>query len=171
VIDCRKDGNTLNPNDISKSRQKLYEPAWGTRKVLYDFVQGSNPRLPKISPYFMLAAVKKPAVRPQINAPPSLHVFYICSFEIFLFDLVLEVLPCDQIWDVIVVVVFLVFTTCFLLHRLITLGKLSEGGEGVRAELVEDTGDEFGEFLVFTVSIDGKGVGWDSGVDCRRDRN
>ena len=60
VIDCRKDGNTLNPNDISISRHKLYEPAWGTRKVLYGFVQGSNPRLPKISPYFMLAAVIKP---------------------------------------------------------------------------------------------------------------
>jgi hypothetical protein len=89
----------------------------------------------------------------------------------FLFDLVLEVLPCDQIWDVIIIVVFLVFTTCFLLHRLITFGKLSEGGKGVWAELVEDTGDEFGEFLVFTVSIDGKGVGWYSGVDCKRDRN
>ena len=89
----------------------------------------------------------------------------------FLFDLVLEVLPCDQIWDVIIVIVFLVFTACFLLHRLITLGKLSEGGKGVWAKLVEDTGDEFGEFLVFTVSVDGKGVGWYSGVDCKRDRN
>ena len=32
--------------------------------------------------------------------------------------------------------------------------------------MVEDAGDEFGEFLVFAVSVDGKGVGWDGGVDC-----
>jgi hypothetical protein len=33
--------------------------------------------------------------------------------------------------------------------------------------LVEDTGDEFGEFLVFTVSVDGKGVRRHGGVDCK----
>jgi len=32
--------------------------------------------------------------------------------------------------------------------------------------LVEDTRDEFGEFLVFAVSVDGKGVGWYGGVNC-----
>jgi hypothetical protein len=50
---------------------------------------------------------------------------------------------------------------------LVALGEFSERGKGVGAELVEDTRDEFGEFLVLAVSVDGEGVRWDSGVDCK----
>jgi hypothetical protein len=81
-----------------------------------------------------------------------------------LFDLVLEVLSCHQIRDVIVIVILLVFTTC-LLHRLVALGKLSERGKGVGAELIQDAGDEFGEFLVLTVTVDGEGVRWYCSMD------
>ena len=100
----------------------------------------------------------------------SYHAFqyllrHICARS--LFDLTLKVLPRDQIWDVIIIIVLLVITALCLLHRLVALGKFSERGKGVGAELVEDTGDEFSKFLVLTVTIDSKGVSWDSGVDCR----
>jgi ABC-type uncharacterized transport system permease subunit len=85
-----------------------------------------------------------------------------------LFDLSLKVLPSDQIRDVIIIViVLLVITTAFLLHGLVTLGELSERSKGVGAELVEDTGYEFSKFLVFTVTVDSEGIGWDGGVNCR----
>jgi hypothetical protein len=48
---------------------------------------------------------------------------------------------------------------------LVALGEFSERGKGVGAELVEDTRDEFGEFLVLAVSVDGEGVGWYSCVN------
>ena len=32
--------------------------------------------------------------------------------------------------------------------------------------MVEDAGDEFGEFFVFAGAVDGEGVGGDGGVDC-----
>lgn len=51
-------------------------------------------------------------------------------------------------------------------QSLVRLGELSERGKRVGAELVEDTGDELGEFLVLTVTVDGEGVGGESGVDC-----
>lgn len=84
-----------------------------------------------------------------------------------LFDLVLKVLSLDQIWDIIIIliIILLVLTTFGLLHRLVALGELAEGGKGIRAELVEDTWDELGELFVFTVTVDGKGVGWNSSVD------
>lgn len=83
-----------------------------------------------------------------------------------LFDLVLEVLARNQIWDVIIIIVVLLVLTAFLLlHGLVALGKLSEGCEGVGAELVEDTGDKLSELLILTVSVDGEGVGWDGGVN------
>lgn len=44
-----------------------------------------------------------------------------------LFDLTLKVLPRNQIWDfIIIVIVLLVLTALGLLHRLVALGKLSE---------------------------------------------
>jgi hypothetical protein len=48
---------------------------------------------------------------------------------------------------------------------LVALGKLSERGQRIRAELVENARDEFSELLVFTVSVDGKGVRWNCSVD------
>jgi hypothetical protein len=48
---------------------------------------------------------------------------------------------------------------------LVALGEFSEGSEGVGAELVENAWDKLGELLVFTVAVDGEGVGWNSGVN------
>ena len=83
-----------------------------------------------------------------------------------LFNLILESLACNQIWNIILILIILTFAALLLLHGLVALGKLSEGCEGVGAELVENTGYEFGEFLVLAVTVDSKGVGWDCGMNC-----
>jgi hypothetical protein len=79
----------------------------------------------------------------------------------YLLDLALKVLALNEVGNLVVVLTLLV-----LLHGLVALGELAEGGEGVGAELVQDTGDEFGELLVLAVAGDGIGVGRDGGVDC-----
>lgn len=145
------------------------------RKALYDFVQASNPSYRK---YRLVHAgshdiaqefPQNPSNQCSIH-PPKSQILRCCGACSSLFDLVLKVLAGDQIWDVIIIiiVVLLIFTTFLLLHGLVALSQLSEGGKGVGAELVEDTGDEFSELLVLTVSVDGEGVGWDGGVDCGR---
>jgi hypothetical protein len=109
-------------------------------------------------------AFMSPCASLKINA----HIMRSSSFSHAsgLFDLTLEVFPRNQIWDVIIIIViFLVITPFCLLHRLVALGKLSERGQGIGAELIEDTGDEFSEFLVFTVTVDSEGVSWDGSVD------
>jgi uncharacterized membrane protein len=82
-----------------------------------------------------------------------------------------------QVWD-IVVVVFVLSTvrsadagaagaaTVLGLDRLVRLGELAQGGERVRAELVEDARDELGELLDLTGAVDGEGVGGKGGVNC-----
>ena len=88
------------------------------------------------------------------------------------FNFTLKVLARDQIGDIIVVILVLIPTattataTFLLLQALIALGQFAERGQAVGAELVEDAGDEFGEFFVFAVAVDGEGVGGDGGVDC-----
>ncbi len=81
-----------------------------------------------------------------------------------LFNSVLEVLALHQIGDIILILVLLV-TTLALLHVLVALGELAKGSEGVGAELVQDAGDELGEFLLLAVAVEGEGVGGDGGVD------
>ncbi|RBQ90199.1 hypothetical protein VDGD_20520 [Verticillium dahliae] len=78
-----------------------------------------------------------------------------------LLDLALKVLSLDEVGDVVLIAVLLA-----LLHVLVALGELAEGGKGVGAELVEDARDELGELLVLTVAVDGEGVGGNGGVDC-----
>lgn len=83
----------------------------------------------------------------------------------------LEILPRDQVGDIVVVVIALAVLAAgtaalLLLQALVALGKFPEGGEAVGAELVEDARDEFGEFFVFAVAVDGEGVGGDGCVDC-----
>jgi hypothetical protein len=80
-----------------------------------------------------------------------------------LLDLALEVLTLDQIGDIILIIILLL--TLGLLHVLVRLGELAEGSEAVGAELVKDTGDELGEFLLLAVAVEGEGVGGDGGVD------
>lgn len=81
-----------------------------------------------------------------------------------LFNSVLEVLALHQIRDIVLILILLV-TTLVLLHVLVALGELAEGGEGVGAELVQDAGDELSEFLLLTVTVESEGVGGDGGVD------
>lgn len=78
----------------------------------------------------------------------------------YLLDLALEVLALNEVGNLVVVLALLV-----LLHGLVALGELAEGGQGVGAELVQDAGDELGELLVLAVAGDDKGVGGDGGVD------
>lgn len=80
-----------------------------------------------------------------------------------LLDLALKVLSLDEVGDVVLIAVLLA-----LLHVLVALGELAEGGKGVGAELVEDARDELGELLVLTVAVDGEGVGGNGGVDLGR---
>lgn len=42
---------------------------------------------------------------------------------------------------------------------LVGLSELAERGKGVRAELVQDTGDELSQLLLLTTAVDGVGVG------------
>lgn len=82
-----------------------------------------------------------------------------------LFDLVFKVLPRNQFWDVIIIILLRTFTAFGLLHRLVALGELSEGSEGVGTKLIENARDELGKFLVLTVSVDSEGVRGDGGVN------
>ena len=74
----------------------------------------------------------------------------------------------DEVGYVVVIVVLSAagwWPLLALLDRLVGLGELAEGRERVGAELVEDTGYEFGQLLVLAVAVDGKGVGRDGSVD------
>lgn len=83
-----------------------------------------------------------------------------------LLNIALKVLALDQLGDIILLVFLLALTTgLVLLHVLVAFGELAERGEAVGAQLVEDTGDELGEFLFFAVAVEGEGVGGYGGVD------
>jgi len=77
--------------------------------------------------------------------------------------LVLKCLVLNQIGDLIIVIVFLAFGP--LVHGLVALGQLTERGQGIRAQLVEDAGHKFGQLLVFSIAVDGKKVARDGGVN------
>ena len=85
---------------------------------------------------------------------------------LFLLNIALEVLTLHQLGDIILLVVLLALSTALgLLHVLVALGELAEGGEAVGTQLVQDTGDELSEFLLLAVTVEGEGVGGDGGVD------
>lgn len=77
--------------------------------------------------------------------------------------LALEVLAGDQFGNVVVISLLALLV---LLHALVALGQLAQGGQGVRAELVQNTGDELGQLLVLAVAVNGESVCGDGGVDC-----
>lgn len=77
----------------------------------------------------------------------------------------LKVLAFDKIRNVILIFVILLALAFLLLETLVALGKLAERGKAVGAKLVQDTGDELGELLLLAVTVDGKGVGGNGGVD------
>jgi hypothetical protein len=95
------------------------------------------------------------------DSPRSLLYVSTLAFESF---------PSDQVRNVIVIVVLslLAIFALLFLHALVAFGELSQGREGVWAELVEDAGHELRKFLVLTVTVYGKGVGWNGGVYCCR---
>lgn len=98
------------------------------------------------------------------------HVFRFCLSSIFrskcnLLNIALEVLALNQVRDIVLILVLLALGTGLLLHVLVALGELAQGGKAVGAKLVEDTGDELGEFLLLAVTVEGEGVGGDGGVD------
>jgi hypothetical protein len=52
-----------------------------------------------------------------------------------------------------------------LLHVLVALSELAQGGKAVGAELVEDVGNELSKLLLLAVTVKGEGVGGDGTVD------
>lgn len=76
--------------------------------------------------------------------------------------LALEVLAGNKLGNIVVIGLLALLV---LLHALVALSELAQRGQGVGAQLVQDTGDELGQLLVLTVSVDGEGVGGDSSVD------
>ena len=84
----------------------------------------------------------------------------------FLLNIVLEVLTLHQLRDILIILLLTLTTSLVLLQVLVALGQLAQGGQAVGAELVQDTGDELGEFLLFAVTVEGEGVGGEGGVDC-----
>lgn len=88
------------------------------------------------------------------------------KFLINLLDVALEVLALNEIGDIILLIVLLAVSAgLVLLHVLVALGELAEGSKAVGAKLVQDTGDELGEFLLLAVAVEGESVGGDGGVD------
>ena len=79
----------------------------------------------------------------------------------------------DQIGDIVIIVIGGGTTSdgglplLALLDGLVGFGQFTEGGEGVGAELVEDAGDELGEFFHLAGTVDGEGVGGNCCMDCR----
>ncbi len=84
-----------------------------------------------------------------------------------LLNLTLEILPSHQVRYIIIVLLLRLaaLPAVLLLQILIALGQFAQRGEGVGPELVEDAGDEFGEFFVFAGAVDRECVGGDGGVD------
>jgi len=87
-----------------------------------------------------------------------------CVGVVYLLNLALKVLTLDQVGDIILIIILLVTTLC-LLHVLVALSQLAERGQRIGTELVQDTGDELSELLLLAVTVQGKGVGGDGGVD------
>lgn len=103
-----------------------------------------------------------PSLGSREKEKKSINLFL---FFFFLLNGTIEVLALDKIRDVVLFFVVLLAFTFLLLETLVALGKLAERGQAVGSKLVQDTGDEFGEFLLLAVAVDSKGVGGDSGVD------
>jgi len=87
-----------------------------------------------------------------------------------LLDFTLKVLPFHQLRYIVIVLLFRLsaLSSVFLLHALVALRQLSQAGERVWAELVQDTRYEFGKFFIFAGAVYGKGVGGDGCVNCEQ---
>lgn len=82
--------------------------------------------------------------------------------------------PIDQSRRLIILVIRLLLDTSRTggssrrLLGLVGLGNLAQVRDGIRSELVQDSGDKLRELLVLTGTIDGVGVGSNGRVDCAR---
>ena len=78
-----------------------------------------------------------------------------------LLDLAIESLPCHKVGNVVIVIFSLlvsVLSALLLLHALIAFCQLAQRSETVRPKLVQDTGDEFGQFFVLAIAVYCEGV-------------
>lgn len=91
----------------------------------------------------------------------AVRVFHFFQTTGRLLDLVLEILARYEVGNLIVISLLLVI----LLHVLVALGQLAERGKRVRAELVQDTGNELRKLLLLAVAVDGERVGGNGSVD------
>ena len=66
-------------------------------------------------------ALKSSSARSPVHAERILSAALHCIAVPILLDLVLEILACNQIWDVIIIIVCLPFATFCLLHGLVAL--------------------------------------------------
>ena len=86
-----------------------------------------------------------------------------------LLNLTLKILPLHQIRNIVIVLLLALpalTTALLLLQALIALCEFPQASEAVRAQLVQDPGDQLGEFFVFARAVDREGVGRDRCVDC-----
>lgn len=115
---------------------------------------------------FILCTCRAPFSLSDRSNPVPQNAIFRFQFKSLLTNLLdglVEGLASNKVWDVVIV---LLLGALLLLHALVALGQLAQGGKGVWAELVEDTWNELGELLVLTGTVDGEGVGWDGSVDC-----
>lgn len=82
----------------------------------------------------------------------------------------LEVLTLDKVWNIIIVVIFLVLAVCTLLQALVAFCKLPQRCERIWAKLIEDAGNKFGELFILAIAVDGERVGRDRGVHYHEDQ-
>lgn len=80
-----------------------------------------------------------------------------------LFHRALEVLALDKIWDIILIILLLPFL--LLLQVLVTLSELAQGGQAIRAQLVQDAGNKFRELLLLSIAVESKCVRRDGRVN------
>jgi hypothetical protein len=113
---------------------------------------------------YLLVLQQPPSVASGPSIPPQQRVLLpYRTGRLLDLGLALKVLAGHQVGDLVVVGLLV---TLLLLHALVGLGQLTQGGQGVGAELIQDAGDEFGELLVLTVAVDGECVGGDGSVHC-----
>lgn len=103
------------------------------------------------------------STRSLYTTPPfQVHITWESLLHV---GLALEVLPLDQIRDILVIFVLLLSAfsslSARLLQALVALRQLAQTGQTVGAELVQDSRDKLCQFFVFAVAVDGKGVGGD----------
>lgn len=102
----------------------------------------------------------------RCSAPPgvAIHLRWFCADSLLL-DFAIECLAWHEVRNIVVVLVGLILAF-LLLHGLVTLCQLTQRCERVRAQLIEDAGDQFRKFLVFAVAVDGERVGGNRSVYC-----